>query len=47
MLDWNQVDYEPQDFGGSRHPLQRLRLHLPAGHHLAALTFVIRSEDGG
>ncbi|KAL4422809.1 hypothetical protein ABPG75_009006 [Micractinium tetrahymenae] len=46
MLDWNEVDYEPEDFGGSTHPLQRIKLHIPSGHQLAALTFVIRSEDG-
>lgn len=46
MLDWNKVDYEPEDFGGSTHPLQRIRLEIPSGHQLAALTFVIRSEDG-
>lgn len=46
MLDWRQVDYEPEDFGGSTHPLQRIRLEIPSGHQLAALTFVIRSEDG-
>lgn len=46
MLDWDQVDYEPEDFGGSRHPLQRVKLVIPPGHGLAALTFVMRSEDG-
>lgn len=46
MLDWDQVDYEPEDFGGSTHPLQRIRLQIPSGHNLSAVTFVIRSEDG-
>ena len=36
----------PMDFGGSTHPLQRIGLELPRGHGMAALTFVIRSEDG-
>ena len=45
-VDWSTVDFTPMDFGGSTHPLQRIGLELPRGHGMAALTFVIRSEDG-
>ena len=45
-MDWSSVDYEPHDFGGATNPLQRISLQIPAGHGLAALPFVIRSEDG-
>lgn len=34
------------EIGGAVVPLQRISVDLPPGHGLAALTFVIRSEDG-
>lgn len=45
-MDWSSLDFEPSDFGGAIDPLRRINLQLPKGHGLAALTFVIRSEDG-
>lgn len=46
-VDWSSVDFEPEDFDGEDNPLQRIRLQLPRGHGLAAIPFVLRSEDGG
>ncbi|PRW33076.1 alpha-glucan water chloroplastic [Chlorella sorokiniana] len=45
-VDWNSVDFDPVDFDGDNNPLQRISLTLPHGHGLAAIPFVIRSEDG-
>ena len=46
VVDWHAVDFDPTDFDGAYNPLQRIKLQLPAGHGLAAIPFVIRSEDG-
>jgi hypothetical protein len=39
------MDFEPAN--GEETPLRRIKMRVPRGHHLSALTFVIRSEDGG
>jgi hypothetical protein len=38
------MDFEPAN--GEETPLRRIKMRVPRGHHLSALTFVIRSEDG-